>query len=507
MSKLDALLITPPSRLEVYQKELANKYAAIEPPVWSSLIAKYLIKRNFNVKILDAEAEFLTHKQTAERIVKENPTLAIYMVYGQQPSASTQCMPGSNKVCNYVNELSNNDILSIVVGTHASALPRQTLENDPYNFVCQGEGPITIEKLINNIKSSKPSISQIEGLWFKDKKTGEIVGNKRSEMFQNLDENLSGQAWDLLDMSKYKAHNWHTFHDLKSRNKYASLQTSLGCPFKCSFCCINAPFERNAIRFWSPKHIIKELEFLVNEHGICNIKIPDEMFVLNPKQVNGICDEILKRGLGDKLNFWAYARIDTLNDDEMLKKMNKSGFRWLGIGIESSSKHVRDGVTKGRFANYDIEKIVKKVRDLGFYVGANYIFGLPDDDESSMRETLDMALNINSEWANFYSAMAYPGSQLYPLAKEKKWRLPDDPGGPGWIGYSQHGYDTLPLRTEKIKASKVLDFRDKAFDEYFKNSKYLDMIKSTFGENTKQHIEEMTNHKIKRRHHDHDVEY
>ena len=49
MSEIDALLITPPSRLEVYQG-LSNEYAAIEPPVWSMLIANYLMKRNYNVK-------------------------------------------------------------------------------------------------------------------------------------------------------------------------------------------------------------------------------------------------------------------------------------------------------------------------------------------------------------------------------------------------------------------------------------------------------------------------
>mgnify|MGYP000427424032 CR=1 FL=1 len=46
MSEIDALFITPPSRLEVYQG-LSNEYAAIEPPVWSSLIANYLLKRNY----------------------------------------------------------------------------------------------------------------------------------------------------------------------------------------------------------------------------------------------------------------------------------------------------------------------------------------------------------------------------------------------------------------------------------------------------------------------------
>ena len=151
MSKLDVLLITPPSRLEVYQK-LSGEYAAIEPPVWSSLIAKYLLNRGYSVKILDAEAELLTHKETAEKICKENPVLAVYMIYGQQPSASTQCMPGGRKTANLMNEISNGEIKSIVVGTHSSALPARTLKEEPYNFVCQGEGPITIEQLLKVLK-------------------------------------------------------------------------------------------------------------------------------------------------------------------------------------------------------------------------------------------------------------------------------------------------------------------------------------------------------------------
>ena len=505
MSNIDALLITPPSRLEVYQG-LSNDYAAIEPPVWSSLIANYLIKKGYSAQILDAEADNLSHDQTAEKIVSVNPKLAIFMVYGQQPSASTQCMPAGRKTCDKLNSLSSNSIKTIVVGTHASALPKKTLEEEPYDFVCQGEGPITIVKLIEHIKNKKNKLEDIESLWYWDKDNN-VKSNKRASMFENLDQNLPGQTWELLDMSKYKAHNWHTFGRLESRNRYASLQTSLGCPFKCTFCCINAPFEKNTIRFWSPKYIINQIKILVEDYNIYNIKIPDEMFVLNPKQVTGICDEIIERGYGEKLNFWAYARIDTLQDNEMLKKMSKSGFKWLALGIESSSKHVRDGVVKGRFDNYDIEGIVKKVRDMGFYVGANYIFGLPDDNEDSMKETLDLSLRINSEWTNFYSGMAYPGSQLYPMAKKKGWTLPDDKKGPGWIGYSQHAYETLPLRTEHIRGSQVLDFRDKAFDTYFKSSDYLSMITRTFGKETAEHISKMATHKLKRKHNFEEVNY
>ena len=144
---------------------------------------------------------------------------------------------------------------------------------------------------------------------------------------------------------------------------------------------------------------------------------------------------------------------------------------------------------------------------MGFFVGANYIFGLPDDTLDSMKETLDLSLRINSEWTNFYSAMAYPGSQLHVMAKKNLWQLPEDKNGPGWIGYSQHAYECLPLRTEKLKATEVLDFRDQAFLTYFNNSNYLSMIKSTFGEKTSEHIQKMTSHKISRKHHKESVNY
>ena len=79
-----------------------------------------------------------------------------------------------------------------------------------------------------------------------------------------------------------------------------------------------------------------------------------------------------------------------------------------------------------------------------------------------MQRTLDLALDLNCEFANFYSAMAYPGSPLYEEAIRRGWRLPET-----WSGYSQHSVDTLPLPTRHISAGEVLSFRDRAFDTYF----------------------------------------
>jgi radical SAM superfamily enzyme YgiQ (UPF0313 family) len=250
---------------------------------------------------------------------------------------------------------------------------------------------------------------------------------------------------------------------------------------------------------WSPDNVIRQIDRLVMQYGVTNIKIPDEMFVLNRRHVLGICDRIIERGY--RLNIWAYARVDTVQD-HVLERLKAAGFNWLGLGIESGSQHVRDGVEKGRFGEREIVTTVDKIRSHGIHVAANYIFGLPDDTMESMRATLDLALELNTEWANFYCAMAYPGSPLYTFAKEKRWPLPDDAEGPGWIGYSQHAYDTLPLPTDSLTAAQVLDFRDRAFQDYFKNTNYLAMLKGTFGSRVVTHVQEMCDRKVHRRHHD-----
>ncbi|MEZ4752548.1 MAG: radical SAM protein [Bdellovibrionota bacterium] len=163
----------------------------------------------------------------------------------------------------------------------------------------------------------------------------------------DLDTEMPGVAWDLLPMDRYRCHNWHAFEkDIHNRKPYVSMHTSLGCPFKCSFCCINAPFGKPSYRMWSPAAVVKEIDLLYSEYGVRNIKFVDEMFVLNKEHVMGLCDLLIERDYN--LNIWAYARVDTVRD-EFLDKLKRAGFRWLALGIESGSKHVRDGVEKRPF--------------------------------------------------------------------------------------------------------------------------------------------------------------
>ena len=136
---------------------------------------------------------------------------------------------------------------------------------------------------------------------------------------------------------------------------------------------------------------------------------------------------------------------------------------------------------------------LNKVRDAGIHIGANYIFGLPEDDMDTMHSTLNLALELNTEYANFYCTMAYPGSPLYRRALQEGWALPES-----WSGYSQFSIDSLPLPTKYLSASSVLKFRDYAFQSYFSNPSYLDMIARKFGEDTVRHIRDMASVRLTR---------
>jgi anaerobic magnesium-protoporphyrin IX monomethyl ester cyclase len=492
----ELLLINPGGRLNIYQA-LASEFAAIEPPIWAGLIATYLRRRGHNVAILDANAEDLSPEEVALRVSTSSPLLVAVIVYGHNPSASTQVMPAAGAICRAIREENPHQAI-VLIGGHVAALPERTLREEACDFVVTGEGPVTLDELLLQLKLATPDYGAVRGLLYRQ--DGEIATTSPAPLVRNLGVDMPGIAWDLLPMGKYRAHNWHCFDGMQ-RQPYAALYTSLGCPCHCSFCCIQAPFKNgeavsgypeglNSYRMWSPQSVIEEIDILVTRYGIKNIKFADELFVLNPRHVEGICTLIIDRGYD--LNIWAYARVDTLRP-AMLPLLKRAGITWLALGIESASERVRNDAAKG-FAEDKVREAVELIRGYGINIGTNYIFGLPEDDLTSMQATLDLAMELNTEWANFNCAMAYPGSQLYQDALREGWQLPND-----WSGYSQYSYNSLPLQTRHLSTAEVLSFRDYAFHTYFTNPGYHRLIREKFGETAVQHVQNMAKHTLKRK--------
>ena len=486
--ELDLLLINPGARRQVYGK-LGSSLAGIEPPLWVALMAAFVREHGYSVDIIDAEAENGSPEDTAERIANHNPLLAAVIVLGSNPSASsTPKMTAAGETLTALKKKAPH-IKTILGGLHPSALPERTLSEEDVDYVCQGEGFYTILKLLPALKSGgKVTDGNIEGLWYM--KDGEVMSSPMAPLVKNLDE-LPMAAWDLLPMDKYRAHNWHCFAHLDQRQPYAVIYTSLGCPFNCNYCNIHALYNNKpGIRFRSPEKVVAEIDFLVKNYKVRNLKIIDELFALKEGRVTRICDLIIRGGYD--LNIWAYARADTVNEP-MLRKMKQAGINWLCYGFESASKNVLQGVSK-KLEQETIRKAVEMTKAAGIYIIGNFIFGLPDDNLETMQETLTLAKEYNFEYVNFYAAMAYPGSQLYEKALEQGIKLPEV-----WHGYGQYTEETLPMPTKYLSGIGVLRFRDNAFNEYFNNPKYRQSIRERFGPEVVEHIKQMLKQKIRRK--------
>src|SRR3989344_824345 len=419
------LLLVHPSFTKVYQaQQEALDYPALEPPYRAALTAEFIKNKGFGVDILEANVLGLSDPaRAAQKAAEYGPKLFQIEVHGNHPSASSQLMDWVADFTRSLKEI-NPSHKVLLTGTHPAALPEQTLEEGAGDYVGVGDGFYTTLGLIEG-----NALEKIPGLYWREANGEKPIVRKGAHASlmqpEEMDSVLKRAAWDLLPAASYRAHDWHCLDHIEQRQPYMSMYTSFGCPFNCSFCCINAPFnnkgtEKNTIRCRDPAIVVDEIEEVVKMHGAhpgkkLNLKIIDEMFVFQPRHYVAVAQEIVRRNLGDSLNTWAYARVDTVKEGN-LDLLKKAGFHWLVLGIESGSAFVRDGVEKGRFGDSDIAKVVRNIKNAGIYVLGNYIFGLPDDTHETMKTTYDLCVALECERPNFYSAMAYPGSKLHQWA-------------------------------------------------------------------------------------------
>ncbi len=502
-NSVDVCFVVPSSAKKAYQK-LADVYSAIEPPTWALLLAQSLRKQNYESVILDFDADPKDKDASIKEIAETKPKLVIFVLYGQNPNSGTTMMIGAEELAEHLKN--NYENLKIgFIGSHASALPQDVIKLSYVDFAFINEGLLSLMALLKT--NLKDNLELVPGIWFKDSdgvpskgKPGQIVMNDQ------MDNLMPGYAWDLLPknnktLDKYRAHFWHTNFLHENRTPFAAIYTSLGCQFACNFCMINivnrtshddniTAANSKGMRFWSPELMLKEFEKLY-EFGVRTLRLSDEMFFLNKKYYVPILEGLIARGL--KFNMWAYARVDTVRKDQ-LELFKKAGVNWLALGIESGNQNVRVEIDKGRFQQVNIREVVQRIKEAGIYVLGNYIFGFPEDTNATMQQTLELATELNCEHSNFYPAQALPGSPLFLYAKQQGWDLPKK-----YEEFAFLSYDCKPLRTKHLTAREVLQFRDEAWDKYFTNNDFLNLVNEKFGKKAIENVQELSKIKLKRK--------
>ncbi len=504
---LDILFVTPDSSLKAYQ-DLATTYSAIEPPTWSLLLAESCRAKGFSVGILDCDAERLTLSQSVRRVEDVRPRLVVMVLYGQNPNSGTTGMIGAIALAEALKQAAVGAPICFV-GSHTSALPKEVLAHDCVDLVLLNEGVYALHSLLRS--DLRDDLPMIRGIGYKQANgvSGPaLIVNPPERIVPQcrMDIDLPGYAWDLLPyrerpLDLYRAHFWHAGFDHAERTPFAAIYTSLGCQFGCDFCMINIvnrmengeeidASHSRGMRFWSPEWVAREMRKLATM-GVRTLRISDEMFFLNRKYYAPILEQCIVEGYG--FSMWTYSRVDTVRP-AALEMFRKAGVTWRARGGAAGSQKVRQEVSKGSFKEVNIRDVCRAIREADINVITNYIFGFPDDTPETMQETLDLALELNTEMANMYPCQALPGSPMYRTARRNGWRLPDS-----YEGYAFLSYESRPLQTKTVGAAEVLRFRDAAWQRYFTNPPYLALVERRFGAEPRRNVEAMTRIRLKRK--------
>jgi anaerobic magnesium-protoporphyrin IX monomethyl ester cyclase len=368
-------------------------------------IGACLEARGHEIKILDLGVEGESKARILNCLRKVAPDVVGI-------TTLTPTYPGALRVAALVKEMFPRCPI-ILGGTHASVLTDEVLRERNVDFVVRGEGEITMPELLNAIEAGR-GVTGVPGVSYKD--NGAIIHNPPRAFIENLDS-LPSTPWHLFTLERYTGN--------LNGKKAVGLSAARGCPFNCVF-CYRGPAAGDAIRMWSPQRIIQEVQSLRERYGIRAIHFWNDVFTYDRRWVESLCDLIDQ----DKIEFeWdCQTRADLINE-QVLRKMKKAGCTAIMLGVESGSDEVLSRTDK-KLTREQIRESFRLLQEIGFQTTATFTLGLPWDTKATIRETIDFAKEINPDFAMFYVATPFPGSELWNILERRGIRLSRD-----WANY------------------------------------------------------------------------
>ena len=366
-------------------------------PLGLAYLHSYLESKGINVGML-----FLNHKpydDCFKRVIKEIENFSPKIIGFQ--------MLAANRVSTYrlIEHIQKNypKIKIVIGGIYATIMYKQLIEKYPFLIAVLGEGEITLFELIKELNKKSPNLKKIDGVAFYNK--GGVMRTKPRELIKDLDS---------LPFPK------HEVFFKNKRRRVGSLLSARGCPFACSFCCLN-PEAKRIVRFRSPKKVVDEIEYMVNKFPqMTELSINDDSFFINNQRVVDICNEIIKRKI--KIDFVCSGRIKPLSA-EVVKKLEQANFIRVTLGIESGDNGILKSCRKG-INQEDIINAFKLFSKSKIHLKTYLIVGLPGENIKTIKETSRFIKKLQkikyvSYPKSFNLLFVYPGTEVYEVAKSK----------------------------------------------------------------------------------------
>lgn len=426
-------LVNPSSSLDEEYSRLAGVGSTL-PPLGLLYLAGSLEKEGHEVVINDTLIEGL-------KVTQETDIVGI--------TATTPTFYRAVETAKHLKE--THDVSLIIGGPHITAVPSDLNEQFDYGVI--GEGEKTITELVDAISKGKRA-SDVKGICFRE--NGILKTTSFREYITNLDE-LPYPAYHLIRLSDYRA------SPTTSRSyPVGDMITSRGCPFKCIFC--DRHVFGNKVRTHSPERVASEFEMLVEKYGACEIRFWDDTFNINPKRVIKICHLLQEKNLG--VEWSCLARINNMSL-ELLGEMRGAGCWQVSYGIESGDENILNLVKKNLNLD-DVRKVIDMTNSVGIESRGFFMFGLPYESRETMRKTLDFALSLNLDVAQFYITVPFPGTELYDLALNSGELKTVD-----WRFFRPNFPDKACFVPRGLSEKKILDMQKSAYRCFYLRPRYV----------------------------------
>jgi len=395
---MKVLLINPP-KISAVTKRVSYVH---EPHHGLAYIASFIKAHGIDVAILDAQAEQLSISAVKARIDAEAPDIAGI-------TAPTFLIKSAHETAKAAKEVSQR-IITVIGGYHATALPLRTLkEFRSFDLLVHGEGEAPFLNIVNAIMNHR-DFRDINGIAYRDNER--IVVNPSSEPIMNLDK-LPFPSWELFKLDRY-----HPHYTMRKKFLELPISTSRGCAGKCITC---ARVTGGKVRQRSIDNVIKEMRLMVDMFNAKRFVFMDETFTINMERTRELCDAMIDSGLNKKAEWLCQTRVDRV-DSELLKKMKTAGCFLIAYGIESGNQDILNRIKKGTTLKQAVNA-VRWAKQAGMIVDTFFIFGLPCETKDTINQTINFAVRLDPDYANFFIAVPYPGTELYPMANAEEGGL------------------------------------------------------------------------------------
>ena len=383
--------------------KVARAGAYYEFPLGMAYVYAVLKQQNVTVRFLDLCRRDAPVQEQIREALEAVPT-------------SVVCTGGMSVYFNAIHEVVqatreiDPQVTTLVGGAMITADPPLSAKVLSYDYGVIGEAEITMRELIDAWRGQR-DVASVNGLIYRTSEN--YVTTTPRGPIKNLDE-LPRPAYEDFDYAGYLglvtptcASNNFTILD---NPRPASIIGSRSCPFKCTFCY--HPLGQ-IYRQRSLTSIRDEIDFLVRTYQINILNLLDELFSAKRQRILDFCELIAPYNL----RWWAQMRVSDV-DTEIIRAMKKSGAYTIPYGVESMSPRILRSMNK-RITVEQVDRALALTRSEKLSVQANLIFGDPEEDESTVRESLDWWHKNPSFALNLFSMRVIPDSIVYQGAVKR----------------------------------------------------------------------------------------